>query len=82
MKLIIFRVLKIMSLVFDDWRRLAVDAGQLDLQLIGVDLVGSDEVRPERGELVRRLAEHPLAAHLVLEVAGGEVVTRAVAGDV
>src|SRR5258708_2658200 len=60
---------------------LAVDPA-LDLEVVGVDLIGGDQIWPDRAELIGRLADHPLAAGLELEVARAEVVAGRVAGDV
>src|ERR1035438_6544642 len=44
------------------------------VQIVGINLLGGDEIRAQGGKAVRRLALHPLAAGFELKVARTEIV--------
>src|SRR5437763_7830602 len=56
----------------------AIDAA-FDLQIVGIDLVGRNQIRPDRREVVGSLAEHPLASSIELQFPGAKVITGRIA---
>src|SRR5437870_13748353 len=53
-----------------------------DLQVVRLDLLGGNQVGAQRGELVRRFANHPLASGLQLQIPCSKVIAGTVAGHV
>src|SRR6266850_7221731 len=74
-------ILYFLFFFFSSRRRHTRLQGDWSSDVCSSDLVGGHEVRPDRGEAVEALADHPLARAL-LQIARGEVVAHAVAEHV